>query len=58
LTMSKTSLDEAISEIVETENKTMEMTGQEGGMFSAFDPEEWKDACNFVPAEFTKELNV
>ena len=58
LTMSKASLDEAIAEIVATENKTMEMTGQEGGMFSACDPEEWKDACNFLPAQFTKELNV
>lgn len=58
LTMSKASLDEAISEIVAIENKTMEMTGQEGGMFSAYDPEEWKDACNFLPAQFTKELDV
>lgn len=58
LTMSKPSLNEAIEEIVATENKTMEMTGQEGGIFSAYDHEEWKEACNFLPAQFSKELKV
>jgi hypothetical protein len=58
LTQSKPSLDEAMDEIVETENKTMEMTGQEEGMFSGYDREEWKMACNFLPAQFSKELNI
>ena len=40
LIQSKLSLDEAMDEIVATENKTMEITGQEGGMFSDYDREE------------------
>lgn len=58
LIRSKLSLDEAMDEIVTTENKTIEMTGQEGSMFSDYDREEWKVACNFLPAQFSKELNI
>jgi hypothetical protein len=58
LARSKSSLDEAMDEILAIENKTMEMTGQEGGMFSDYDREEWKVACNFLPAQFSKELDV
>jgi len=58
LTKSKALLDEAMDEIVEIENKTMEMTGQEGGMFSKYDRKEWRAACNFLPAQFSKELNL
>lgn len=54
LTLSKPSLDKAMDEIVETENQTMAMTGQENGIFSEYDREEWKAACNYLPAQFSK----
>lgn len=57
LTQSKSYLGRAMDEIVGTEHKTEAMTGQ-GGMFSEYNQNEWKEACNFVPAQFSKELNI
>ncbi len=58
LVQSRPHLDMAINAIVEVEKKTMEITGQQGGMFSAYDRTEWKKACNFVPSQFSKTLNL
>ncbi len=56
LTSSKPSLDKAIDEIVETEKMTLEMTGNHDGMFSNYDPKEWKSFCDFIPTQFSNEL--
>ncbi len=57
LIKSKELLIKAMDEIIETESKTMEITGQKGGMFAEYGCEEWLAACEFIPAQFKKELN-
>lgn len=56
LTASKSMLEEAIESLFEVEEKTCSLTGQPGGMFSFINPIGWKEACNFVPEQFSKEL--
>lgn len=58
LVQSKPYLDEAMDAIKETEQKTMVMTGQQGGMFSNYEKVAWKEACDFLPSQFSKEFNL
>jgi len=56
LTSSRSRLDEAIESLVEVEEKTASLTGQSADMFSYMDPIKFKEACSFVPEQFSKEL--
>lgn len=58
LSSSKPSLDVVMDEIVLVEQKTSEMTGQPDMTFSSISREDWKHFCNFVPSQFSKELNI
>jgi len=58
LFQSKPFLDEAMDAILETEQKTMAMTGRQDEMFSNYEREYWKKACDFLPSQFSKELDL
>jgi len=57
LAEAKPFLDKAFDELIATEKKTMAITGNTQSSIINNDRVEWKDACNFVPAQFSKSLN-
>lgn len=57
LRQSKLSLDIVMDDILAVEQKTAEMTGQESFTFALISREDWKHYCDFVPSQFSKELN-
>ena len=57
LRQSKLSLDIVMDDILAVEKKTAEMTGQESFTFALISREDWKHYCDFVPSQFSKELN-
>lgn len=59
LVQSKPFLDTAMDEILLTEKRIFEMAEQQSdGIFINYDRQEWRNACNFVPSQFVKELDL
>lgn len=58
LSRSKASLDVVMDEIIAVEQKSSEMTGEQCMAFSSISRENWKVSCEFMPAQFSKELYI
>ena len=56
LVQSSPYLDQAMDSILETEQMTTQMTGQNGvDVFSKYGRDEWKKLCQFLPSRLVKE---
>jgi len=58
LGQSKPHLDTAMDKILADENKTSDLTSENARVFSLLARQDWRDYCNFVPSQFSKELNL
>lgn len=57
LVQSKPYLENAMNAIIATEQEIMASLGEEGGPSSKYTREEWRVACDFLPSQFSKDLD-